>query len=408
MVPLTAQPKVNTIGADIVTDYITEHEFSQNSQDINESLYQWSPSRALIMDPLFITAGVAGILGATLSVGVTLRQFLHRAKEAEAVVNATIGDVKALRRVLESMEVTFDEMNNDRSETDQIGTHWQNLLGSLQDGQVLDSLRRQARLKSAIDQVMFYRQEVQTNEDALHLSLQTITFCGQSLLKQNTTQLIASSETIQQDIQRLATNLDVKLVALDAAVRRQQWPDRLGSVNNLKATVTSAATVLSSKTTKRSASDDESSVMPDYMSDFSDWFRSETSNGSSDTASALGAQNGTELSRNSSRPPAQSAVSDRPSETRMMTTSPVQKQQEQLPITSLSDSLVPPKASNGVENGSRHRRYGSLSVSNILRMTKREDSQVVSASIRKRKSSVLAKRSIKIVPVGQGVRILVR
>lgn len=145
------------------------------------------------MDPLSITAGIAGILGATLTVSVALRQLLYGAKEAASVVNALICDVKALRKVLESMEGTFDEMDSDMLEIGHVGTHWQNLLASLQDGQscllrlekflqdtmkdvkVLDTLRRQARLKSSTDQIAFYRQEIQTYKDALHLSLQTIT-----------------------------------------------------------------------------------------------------------------------------------------------------------------------------------------------------------------------------------------
>ena len=154
------------------------------------------------MDPLSITAGVVGLLGSTLGIGVTLRQFIHGAKEASTVVNAMISDVKALRKVLESMEVMFEEMDSERTETGAIGTHWKNLLTALQDGQtclaslekllqettkevkVLDTLRRQARLKSAMDQITLYRQEVQTYKDALHLSLQTITlYVLQSLFR---------------------------------------------------------------------------------------------------------------------------------------------------------------------------------------------------------------------------------
>ena len=145
------------------------------------------------MDPISIAAGVAGTLSATLSVCIMLRKFLHGAKESKAVVNAMLADVKALRRVLESMELTFEEMDSERSETGSIGNHWRNLLMSLEDGQnclirlekllqdtmkevkFLDTLRRQARLKSTTDQMALYRQEVQTYKDALHLSLQTIT-----------------------------------------------------------------------------------------------------------------------------------------------------------------------------------------------------------------------------------------
>lgn len=100
---------------------------------------------------------------------------------------------------------------------------------------------------------------------------------NQNLLTQDTAKLITSSETLQLDIQRLATNLDVKLVALEAAVQRQNRPDGLTSVNHLKATITSASTVMSSKATVMSLPRDDVSDMPEYMSDFGDWFRSESS-----------------------------------------------------------------------------------------------------------------------------------
>jgi P2-related tail formation protein len=54
-----------------------------------------------------MTAGVAGILVATLTVSVALRQFLHGAKEAATAVNALICDVKALRKVFESLSMKW-------------------------------------------------------------------------------------------------------------------------------------------------------------------------------------------------------------------------------------------------------------------------------------------------------------
>ncbi|KAE9993713.1 hypothetical protein EG327_003723 [Venturia inaequalis] len=233
------------------------------------------------MEPLTITAGVVGTLSATLSVGVTLRKFLHGAKGTTSIVNAMISDVKALRAVLESMELTFEEMDTERSESGHIGNHWQNLSTSLEDARIclfrlqtmledvnkdvkiLDTLRRQARFKTATDQLVFYRQEIQTYKDALHLSLHTINFHNQTLLTQDTAKLISTSENLQLDIQRLAINLD--------------RPDGLLSIDHLKATVTSAATVMSSKTTVVSSAGEDVSDMPDYLSDFGDWFQSESS-----------------------------------------------------------------------------------------------------------------------------------
>jgi hypothetical protein len=55
------------------------------------------------MDPLSIIAGVAGTLAATLSVNVTLRKVFTGAKEVTGIGAAMLSDVKALRKVLESM-----------------------------------------------------------------------------------------------------------------------------------------------------------------------------------------------------------------------------------------------------------------------------------------------------------------
>jgi len=145
------------------------------------------------MDPLSITVSVATLLGCCISAGVALRKFLIGASEVKTVVKSMMADLRALRSVLESMETTFEEMNSDRPETGHIGAHWVNLFQLLEDSQqslislqlvledvskevkVLDSARKQLRIKAAADQIVICRQEVQTYKDALQLSLQTIT-----------------------------------------------------------------------------------------------------------------------------------------------------------------------------------------------------------------------------------------
>lgn len=115
------------------------------------------------------------------------------AAEAKTSITAMMADVRALRTVLEAMEITFDEMNSDKREVGHIGVHWTNLLQSLEDGQqsltelyqvledanknvkVLDSARKQLRIKAVSDKIVTCRQEVQTYKDALQLSLQTVT-----------------------------------------------------------------------------------------------------------------------------------------------------------------------------------------------------------------------------------------
>ena len=144
------------------------------------------------MDPLSITVGVASLLGCCISIGVALRKFLIGAAEVKTVITAMMVDLRALRSVLESMETTFEEMNSDKPETGHIGAHWLNLFQSLEDAQqsliglqtileaaskevrVLDTTRKQIRIKTVADQIVICRQEVQTYKDALQLSLQTI------------------------------------------------------------------------------------------------------------------------------------------------------------------------------------------------------------------------------------------
>lgn len=144
------------------------------------------------MDPLSITVSVATLLGCCISVGVSLRQFLIGAAESKTMITAMMTDVRSLRSVLESMEVTFEEMNSDKPETGHVGAHWTNLFQSLEDGKqsltglqnvledankdvkFLDSARRQMRVKAVADKIVTCRQEVQIYKDALQLSLQTI------------------------------------------------------------------------------------------------------------------------------------------------------------------------------------------------------------------------------------------
>ena len=143
------------------------------------------------MDPLSITVSAVALLSACLKVSVELRQFRHEAAEARTTVTAMLSDVKALRDVLQSLEETFEVLDSQPS-TGHIGTHWKNLARCLQEGRgtlekfeellkgvnkevaILDSARRQLRVKSVAEQIATFRQQVQTYKDAIQLSLQTI------------------------------------------------------------------------------------------------------------------------------------------------------------------------------------------------------------------------------------------
>lgn|SRR5271156_4411948 len=147
-----------------------------------------------MVEPLSITTGVLSLLGVCFNVGVELKRF----RDGVAVVNTTVDgllhDVSGLEQVLESMKETFDQANNPHHSqaTGHIGNHWKNLSRSLQDGQntlirlqellegvnksvtLLDGPRRQLRFNSAAEQIVAFRQQIQSYRDALQLSLQTI------------------------------------------------------------------------------------------------------------------------------------------------------------------------------------------------------------------------------------------
>ena len=147
-----------------------------------------------MVEPLSITTGVLSLLGVCFNVGVELKRF----RDGVAVVNTTVDgllhDVSGLEQVLESMKGTFDQANNPHPSqaTGHIGNHWKNLSRSLQDGQntlirlqellegvnksvtLLDGPRRQLRFNSAAEQIVAFRQQIQSYRDALQLSLQTI------------------------------------------------------------------------------------------------------------------------------------------------------------------------------------------------------------------------------------------
>jgi hypothetical protein len=241
--------------------------------------------------------------------------------------------------------------------------------------------------------------------------------------------LITNSEAIHLDIQRLAVNLDVKLVALEAAVRSQQRANGLESVNHLKATVTSAATVMSSKTTMRSKPDDESSDIPSYMSDFGDWFHSESAsttlqwiysdvrdqplfNLSMGASPVLTPTSPFSIDSNDALTSRFAAVAkssnngnlgsnEKSSGIKDIYSSLAQKPAKTSQTLS-SDSLALPKSTAKLDGKSRS-RLKNLSVSSILRATKREDSLVISTKKQRNKAIILPQhRKIKIVPVGDG------
>jgi uncharacterized phage infection (PIP) family protein YhgE len=146
------------------------------------------------MEPLSITTGVLSLLSVCLTVSVELKKLRDGSAEAKTKINALLADVQGLRHVLQSMESTFQELEDREGfqTTGHIGAHWKNLIQSLQDGHktlteleellktvnknvsILDAPRRHFRLRSATEQIADYRQQVQTYRDAMQFSLQII------------------------------------------------------------------------------------------------------------------------------------------------------------------------------------------------------------------------------------------
>ena len=147
------------------------------------------------MDPLSITTGVLSLLGVCVSVSIELRKLKNGAGEAKSRISGLLSDVDNLRNVLQSMELTLDDLHNkDRFQTTgHIGVHWHSLNQSLSDGKdtlddlaslltsldksvsVLDGTRRYLRLEQASTQIVEYRQHVQSYHDTIQFSLQTVT-----------------------------------------------------------------------------------------------------------------------------------------------------------------------------------------------------------------------------------------
>lgn len=150
------------------------------------------------MDPLSITTGVLALLGVCVSVSMQLRKVKNGAGEAKARIGGLLDDVDNLRHVLESLEVTLDDLENRDTfqTTGHIGAHWWSLNRSLKDGKdtlvelqsilealdrdvsFLDGPRRYLRLRESTERIVDYRQRVQSYRDAIQFSLQTITLYG--------------------------------------------------------------------------------------------------------------------------------------------------------------------------------------------------------------------------------------
>jgi hypothetical protein len=253
------------------------------------------------MDPLSISTAVLAFLSVSIKVCVGLKQLKNEAKDAGTTIHALVTDIGGLRRVLQSMEDTFQDIDDDQvlRETGYIGSHWQNLNHCLNDGyvtltefdemllelnksvKVLDQARRQLRLQSAATRIAQFRQQIQAYKDTLQLSLQTIVLWNSVAVQKSTSNIEPNLEAIHQEIRRLATNVDVKIQAMQDLMIGSDDTKTGATASKLRNCIHSAASVVSAASTIRSEevlSDDGATV----QSLDSDWHLLPSSGGQDD------------------------------------------------------------------------------------------------------------------------------
>ncbi len=145
-------------------------------------------------DPHTSSKAVLAVLSVYLKVCAELNHFRDAAAEAATTINALLGDLGGLRRVLESMEVTFYEVDDSTAgkRPAHVGSCWHNLVEALNDGSAaltdfdkllhglnkefrrLDESQRHARAQSAATKIALFRPQVQAYTDTLQLSLLTM------------------------------------------------------------------------------------------------------------------------------------------------------------------------------------------------------------------------------------------
>jgi hypothetical protein len=145
-------------------------------------------------EPVSITAGVATLLSVVVKVGYELEHFRGEVSTIGSDILMLIEDVGVLQNVLESMKATFSkpELVETLSLTGHIGSHWQNILRSLQDAETtltgllvilkdankttifLDRPRKALRFRVVAERVQRFTGQVSSCKATLQLSLQTM------------------------------------------------------------------------------------------------------------------------------------------------------------------------------------------------------------------------------------------
>jgi hypothetical protein len=148
------------------------------------------------MDPLSIITGVVGVLAVSVQVVDSLNSFYNASALADTKVRGLLTDVESFTQVLQMMKDTLErkQIQTSMQSTGHIGNHWTNLSTCLEDGQntldelketlekvnksvsVLDGPRKHLRLRSALDEIGVFQQQIRSYRDTMQLSLQTVIF----------------------------------------------------------------------------------------------------------------------------------------------------------------------------------------------------------------------------------------
>ncbi|KAH7314319.1 hypothetical protein BKA65DRAFT_557953 [Rhexocercosporidium sp. MPI-PUGE-AT-0058] len=238
-------------------------------------------------DPLSITTGVLALLGTCLKVGWQLKQFHDGATIANTKVQSLLTDVEGYTRVLQSMKETFgqEKIKSTLEATGHVGSHWSNLSASIRDGQdslsqleatlekvnknasVLDGARKHIRLMVAADEIVMYQQQIRSYRDTLQLSLQTVILWNQVSFQESSDQVLPSLDSLHKEIRRLAQDFNAQISDLQNLVQANQSSNGMESLRQLRSTVQSAATIVSSASTIMGVDLDQ-----DGSSEFGDYF----------------------------------------------------------------------------------------------------------------------------------------
>lgn len=92
-------------------------------------------------------------------------------------------------------------------------------------------------------------------------------------IKGTAEEVLVTSRATHQDLQRLATNVELKLAALETLFKASNELGGMAKITNIKRTMTSAATVIAGDATEVANLNE----LDDLTSDFGDWFRSDAS-----------------------------------------------------------------------------------------------------------------------------------